>query len=264
MQSIFDHYEVLCYHRRDNVLILGILVLWVVLLSPFAYRWLRDRGGERSIETFHHEHESLRRRGYSVQPARVLEDEVPLIEEAPRRPRLRVVRDEDTLPILESEMSWEEWGRFHGIDAVNDEVAPVRPARSNNPYAAYAATPPVTMTAPYYEEVPLRRVSMRTRRHRIATALVSAAVFFSGGNLLFGVSLFQDLAIVAWLGVVGYAALALTAVALGYLDQSSLGLRRPRVASVTPLDVVEEAPSAFYEDDEDSQWRREPSRYALG
>ena len=245
------------------MLILGILVLWVVLLSPFAYRWLRDRGGERSIETFHHEHESLRRRGYSVQPARALADEVPLIDEAPRRPRLRVVRDEDTLPILESEMSWEEWGRYNGIELGEDEVAPTRPTRSTNPYAAYAATPPVTMPAPY-EDVPLRRVSMRTRRHRIASGLLSTAVLFSGGNMLLGVSFFQDLAIVAWLGVVGYAAMALTAVALGYLDQSSLGLRRPRVANVIPIEVADDAPAAFYEADEESQWRREPSRYALG
>ena len=245
------------------MLIIGILLLWVVLLSPFAYRWLRDRGGERSIQTFHHEHESLRRRGYSVQPARVLEDEVPLVEETTRRPRLRVVRDEDTLPILESEMSWEEWGRFYGEELGEVEAVAPQPTRSTNPYAAYAATPSVSMPAPY-AEAPLRQVSMRTRRHRIAAGLVSAAVLFSGGNMLLGVSFFQDLAIVAWLAVVGYAALALTAVALGYLDQSSLGLRRPRIASVTPLEVVDEGPSEFYEDDEDTQWRREPSRYALG
>jgi hypothetical protein len=105
---------------------------------------------------------------------------------------------------------------------------------------------------------------MRIRRHRIAIGLASSALFFSGSNALFGVSFLQDLAVVAWASIVAYAALALVAVALGYLDPASLGIRR---RSVAPVPADENTPvddSVFYAEEDHGLWQREPARYALG
>ena len=68
--------------------------------------------------------------------------------------------------------------------------------------------------------------------------LVLTALTLSVIGFFTGFALAWDLAIVAWIGVVGFIALAFYAVGQGYLHESSLGLsslsRRP-AAPVEPL-----------------------------
>jgi len=240
------------------VLILGLLILWVALLAPFAFRYVRDGRAEKSIREFRNEHVSLRRLGYSVQPARILEDEESLVDDQSWRPRLRVVRDEDTPSSLEAELSWEEWGRQQAEAAgLADLVAPT--AVRSNPYAAYATAPSVQMTA-HHADPYAPALSMRTRRNRIFLGLVAGALVATIANVLIASFLVQDVALVLWGAAVAYVALALIAISQGYLEVSSLrpGRRRPTLSVVESLegdaDVVSDDPS----------WTRESSRYALG
>lgn len=212
--------------------IVGIILLWVVLLAPFALRSWRDRRSEKSIEHFHAEHEALRRRGYSVQPTRALTDDLEE-ESSSVRPHLHVVPDQaDSRP--DHELSWEEWSARHGE---TPDPTPVRPA---NPYAAYAAVPTASLTS-HHDEPLTSRVSMKVRRRRFVIGLPFVAVLLSAVNLLASMAAVQDLAIVAWLLVVAYAVLALVAVALGYLEPSAFGLGRRRVASITSIATDESA-----------------------
>jgi hypothetical protein len=255
--GIFELNDLAKRPREFPVLILGILFLWAVLLTPFAVRHMRNGQSEKSIREFRNEHLSLRRRGYSVQPARILEDEPPLDDDESWRPRLRVVREDDTPHSLEAELSWEEWGRRQAEhDGVADLVAPV--AQRSNPYAAYATAPSVQMTAHHADPL-TRPLSMRTRRNRIFLGLVTGALVTTLLNLVVGSSLLQYAAIVLWVSVVVYVAMALVAISQGYLDVSSLAPGRRR----TPLRVVPSTnPHGFAEDDE--SWRQESARYALG
>ena len=46
----------------------------MALLAPTVVRRFRDNGTERSIESFHAEHEVLSRQGYTVPPAHRLDE----------------------------------------------------------------------------------------------------------------------------------------------------------------------------------------------
>jgi hypothetical protein len=89
-------------------------------------------------------------------------------------------------------------------------------------------------------------------------------------NLAVGYTFIQDLAVLAWMGLLCYVALALFSVSQGFLFESSLPIRIPqgrRLATVEPMydDDRDEFDSEFYDADDDSEWRREsPSRYAVG
>ena len=90
-------------------MILVILALaWIAFLAPVVIRKVRDMGSDRSIEHFHAEHEVLSRQGYTVEPAYRLDEyapappapapirRAPVVEARPARPRLTVVKDDDT------------------------------------------------------------------------------------------------------------------------------------------------------------------------
>jgi len=245
------------------VIILGLLAFWAVVLVALFWRNIVGGREAKSVDRFNREHRVLRDHGYSVAPARTLEDEAPLMQPvapiAPRRANLRLVRDTDTRASLAADVSWEDFNRSLGI-----EDAPAAPVRPANRYAAYKATPSVTMSA--HREEPLKRtLTMKQRRTRIFSGLVGSALFFTAVNVLAGISFLQDVALVAWVGVVGYVVLALVAISQGYLNQPAFMTRRTSVATVTPLPATrDEFVDEFYDESSAGQWEREPVKRAFG
>ena len=246
------------------LIILG--VFWVAILVPVAVRRFRDSGTEKSIHSFHAEHEVLSRQEYSVPPAHRLDAaHRDVRRHAPeQRPRLTVVHAGDTYRSLESRGSWDEWATDYDFDR-DDEVS----LTANRYVNAYSSVPNDREVRDAYERQP-RSGTMKARRTMVFLALLAAAVVFSGANFAVGGSFIEDLAILAWVGLMCYVSLALFAVSQGYLYEASLPLRIPqgrRMASVEPIydDYEEHDDSEFYDADDDSGWRRDsPSRYAVG
>jgi len=258
------------------MLLIILALFWVALLAPIVVRRLRDNGTERSIQSFHAEHEVLSRQEYSVPPAHRLdqpdEREVRDTYES-RRPRLTVVHDDDTYGSLESRGSWQEWSEDYEFEA---SPGAVRDAPRNRYAAAYSSVPNDQVMRSAYEAPPAVRRSMKARRRVMFTRLVLAATLVSLVGYFAGYSLLIDLAVVSWLAVVGFIALALYSVSQGYLHESSLPLRLPQrrqLASVQPLyggsmssgDSPYEYDDEFYEPEGETGWRREAQpRRALG
>lgn len=234
-----------------------VALLWTVILTPFAFRSLRRSRAEKSIARFSAEHRTLRDAGYTVQPVRALLDEPEELERS-AYPPLRVVQHRDEVGSAEPNRSLDEWARRSGLGERP------RPTRSANPYAAYKATPSVTMTT-HHDDAPIRRVSMRVRRTRIMAGLLTSAVGLTVGRVATGVSVLQSMAVVAWIALAVFAILALVAISLGYLDARSILPRAPRLATVTPLTpVADDLANTFYDADESDAWRRESARRAIG
>ncbi|MBW4029646.1 MAG: hypothetical protein HIU57_03075 [Acidobacteria bacterium] len=276
------------------MLALIVAVFWLAILAPWAVVKFRNSRAERSIDSFHVEHERLSRQGYAVAPVRRLDDAYlyeehsyePEHEPTRARPRLTVVHDSDTYSTLESRSSWDEWERDYDYDHPRS----LTPSFESNQhrYAAYASAPareaPVARRAPLaYDEgfvgAPLHG-SMRVRRNRIFTSLSLSAVVTTGLDLLIGLSLLQFLAVLSWIGLVFYVAAALFAVSQGYLAASSLvGARRTKAYAPAYYDEGlsgDEESSVLYADEQyyddtayevavdGGRWRREPRHFALG
>ena len=268
------------------MLALIVVLFWLAILVPWAVLKFRNSRTEKSIDTFHAEHEVLSRQGYSVTPARRLDDAYlyeehayePEHEPARSRPHLTVVHDDDTYSTLESRLTWDEWERDYDYDQPRT-VAAHPSAHAHNRYAAYASAPPegvYATSAPYaleYRDVagPLR-TSMKVRRNRIFASLGLSALVTTGLNFLIGLSLLQYLAILSWVGLVLYVATALFAISQGYLEASSLvGLRRTTFVAPVDHDATDAYEDEVYDEEEAyeeaadvAQWRRESRRYALG
>jgi hypothetical protein len=261
------------------MLLVIIALLWVALLAPMAIRRLRDSRSERSIASFHTEHEVLSRQSYAVAPAHRLSEPDPApAGPDPRAPRLTVVHDDDTYRTLESRRSWEEWSEDYDYDRQEPEA---RSEPANRYARAYASTP--RDLGEFDRGEPARRArSMRAQRQRMVTGLSLAVLAATTLALVAGSSVLVDLAIVTWVALASYGALALYAVSEGLLDESSLGLDRlrpRRLASVEPLyagsddegdygdgfgaSVIGLRDNAAY-DPVSEGWRRQSSRYALG
>ncbi len=271
------------------MLALIVALFWLAILAPWAVVKFRNSRADKSIDHFHAEHEVLSRQGYSVAPARRLDDAYlyeeqayePEHEASRSRPRLTVVQDDDTYSSLESRTTWDEWERDYDYDEARAVVTPARSYPSHR-FSAYSSAPagpavPVRETfAPSYldDSAPLAP-SMRVRRNRIFASLVVSALVTTGVNVLVGLSVVQYLAILSWTALVFDVAAALYAVSQGYLEVSSLlGRRTTRAfsAGAEYVDDVDDAYGAARFDgfgdaeaapDED-QWRREPRHYALG
>jgi hypothetical protein len=243
----------------------------VALLAPVAIRRLRDGSPERSIESFHAEHEVLSRQEYSVSPAHRLDrpDEAESqISEEIHRPRLTVVHADDTYRSLESRSSWDEWSEDYDFD----DEAPSRPANMNRYAQAYSSVPSESTVTRSYEP-PIRRRSMKSRRKMMFVRLVASAAVLTIVAFVSGYSLVTDVAVASWVCVVSFVALALYAVSQGYLEESSLGVRIPQprqLATVQPLyfDEARETANEFeaeYDEEYDDGWQREPlQRRAFG
>jgi hypothetical protein len=249
------------------MLLIVLALFWVALLAPIAIRRLRDGGTEKSIQSFHTEHEVLSRQDYVVAPAHRLDqpDQSPPSDHlSERRPRLTVVHADDTFGTLESRSSWDEWSEDYDYDdsvrpistvtnryakayssrpdervATSRNDASVRPISTvGNRYAqAYSSRPDERVTTPRYEE-PIRRRTMKSRRRMMFARLVLAAVVLTLVAFVTGNALLFDVAALAMIAVVIYVALAFYAVSQGYLNDSSLPIRVPQrrqLATIEPL-----------------------------
>jgi len=253
------------------MLLIILALFWLALLAPVAIRRLREGGTDRSIQSFHAEHEVLSRQGYVVNPAHRLDqpdDAESGVQVPGRRSRLTVVHADDTYRSLESRSSWDEWSRDYDYD---DDANEGR--ESMNRYAAaYSSVPNETSVRRGYD-TPIRRRTMKSRRQMmfVRLLLISAVLTILAFTLSY--SLILDLAVASWVCIVSFIALALYAVSQGYLNESSLPLRLPQrqLASVQRLyDAVsprydDEFESEFEEDDQDDGWQRQSQpRRALG
>jgi hypothetical protein len=257
------------------MLLIVLALFWVALLTPIVIRRFRDGGTEKSILSFHAEHEVLSRQDYTILPAHRLDradEDEHYAPEPERRPRLTIVHPDDTLRSLESRSSWDEWSENYDYDDARAE-APVA-----NRYArAYASRPSEPELTTSYQP-PIRQRSMRAQRRVMFVRSVGAAVVLSMLAYFTGSSILTDVAALAWFAVVLFVALALYAVSQGYLEESSLPLRLPQrrpLATVKPLHTEDDQEyaspyeptfvSEFYEPETDEPWRRESQgRRALG
>jgi hypothetical protein len=253
------------------MLLIILALFWLALLAPVAIRRLRDGGAERSIQSFHAEHEVLSRQGYVVNPAHRLDqpDDVESAAQEPgRRSRLTVVHADDTYGSLESRSSWDEWSRDYEYD---DESSDER--ESMNRYAAAYSSVPNESSVRRSYEAPIRRRNMKSRRQMmfVRLLLISAVLTILAFTVSYSVVI--DLAVASWVCIVSFIALALYSVSQGYLNEESLPLRLPKprqLASVQRLyDAVspryDEEFESEYEEDEDDGWQRQSQpRRALG
>lgn len=254
------------------MLLIILALFWLALLAPVAIRRLRDGGPERSIQSFHAEHEVLSRQEYAVNPAHRLDrpDEVESLPGPVRRSRLTVVHADDTYRSLESRSSWDEWSRDYDYD--DDE--PNTERDSMNHYAAAYSSMPNETTVRRSYEAPIRRRTMKSRRQMMFVRLLLISAVLTILAFTMSYSLIMDLAVASWVCIVSFVALALYSVSQGYLHESSLPLRLPQprqLASVQRLyDAVsprydDEYESEYEEDDEDDGWQRQSQpRRALG
>ena len=253
------------------MLLIILALFWLALLTPMVIRRLRDGGPERSIQSFHAEHEVLSRQEYVVNPAHRLDqsdDAESGQRDLGRRSRLTIVHADDTYRSLESRSSWDEWSADYEYDE------PANERESMNRYAAAYSSVPNEATVRRSYDAPIRHRTMKSRRQMMFVRLliVSAVLTILAFSLSYGLIL--DLAVASWVCIVSYVALALYAVSQGYLSESSLPLRLPQprqLASVQRLyDAVsprydEEFESEYEEDDDDDGWQRQSQpRRALG
>lgn len=248
------------------LIILGIF--WVAILVPVAVKRFRDNGTEKSIHSFHVEHEMLSRQEYAVAPAHRLDpsDQAEIVPSVAQRPRLTVVHEDDTYRSLESRNSWDEWENDYDYEPEDEQS---RPSATNRYVSAYSSVP---SDRDMTNGLVARRSpsSMKARRQILFLSTLAATVALSGIGFVMGYSLVQDLAVLGWVVVLCYVALALFAVSQGYLYESSLPIRIPesrRLATVEPLylDEYDDEDEEFYDAQSNDDWRRESSsRYAVG
>jgi small-conductance mechanosensitive channel len=258
------------------MLLIVLALFWVALLAPIAIRRLRDGGTEKSIQSFHAEHEILSRQDYSVAPAHRLDQPdqaAPNEHPSERRPRLTVVHADDTFGSLESRSSWDEWSEDYDY---NDPVRPATPI-ANRYVKAYSSRPDEVVVTQRYE-TPMRRRTMKSQRRMMFSRLVLVAIVLTLAALVTGSSLVFDVAALSLLAVVAFVALAFYSVSQGYLSDSSLPIRVPQrrqLATIEPLYsqgydrssayYEDEYQSEYYEPESSPQWDRQPRRRrALG
>ena len=252
------------------MLLIILALFWVALLAPVVVRRLRDGSTDRSIESFHAEHEVLSRQPHTVEPAHRLDQaDAPLLG-LNRRPHLTVVHADDTYGSLETRSSWDEWSEDYDY-----EDAPRAETTRLNHYADAYSSMRRDATREY--EPRLRHRTMKAQRKMMFTRTVLGAVVLTLLGFVSGFAPLIYLSLVAWLALVGYVGLAFYAVREGYLEAASIS---PRFASHAPLASVQplyestryeagenyyKEESEFYEPEESLPWQRSaPRRRALG
>jgi len=245
------------------MLLIIVALVWAAFMSPVLVRYLRDHTAEKSINSFHHEHEVLSHQELSVSPAHRLDEDDqsrPLMSTLLRRPRLTVVHADDTYGSLESRNTWEEWNDDYNYDDGDAQPAP----RHNRFAAAYSSVPSAIISR--IEQRSPKATTMKARRKMMFTRLVITAVVLSALDFITSVSFVLDLAVLAWLSVAAFIGLAFYAVAIGALKEESLPLRMPQRRTLATVETLyNEVPE--YEDDEfedeffdanaQGQWQRD-------
>jgi hypothetical protein len=255
------------------MLLIVLALFWVALLAPIVVRRLRDGGTEKSIQSFHAEHEVLSRQDYAVAPAHRLDQPdqpVSSSRVSERKPRLTVVHADDTFGSLESRSSWDEWSDDYEYD--DGMVRPVASV-SNRYVQAYSARPSERDVVPTSYQTPIRRRTMRSQRRMMFSRLVLVAVALTAVAFLTGYPMLFDVAALSLIAVVAYIGLAFYAVSQGYLNDDSLPVRVPQrrqLATIEPLYAAnheryaahyeDEFESEFYEPEAEDQWSRQPQR----
>jgi hypothetical protein len=134
----------------------------------------------------------------------------------------------DTYRSLESRTSWDEWADDYDYDRDEETSA----TESANRYvSAYSSVPNDQEVRDAYDAPSAAWRHDEGATHDIVRGPSRRRAVFSGAYLLVGGSLIEDLAILAWVGLTCYVALALFAVSQGFLYESSLPLRIPQDAT---------------------------------
>ncbi len=256
------------------MLLIVLALFWVAILVPIVVRHFRESGTERSIDSFHAEHEVLSRQEYAVPPAHRLDvADYSERRDVFERPRLTVVHADDTYRSLETRSSWDEWSQDYDYDREmrsREFEESRRHEEATNRYAAAYSSVPAQHDLGMNDDPYAVGVSMRVRRTRIFIGLCVGALVFTAGDFVVGSSIVQDLAILTWIGLVAFVGLALYSVSQGYLHESSLPLRRNRqelatIEQLRPVTYGEIDEGYYYEQEPDDAWRRNSiSRRALG
>jgi hypothetical protein len=257
------------------MLLIVLALLWVAILIPIGVRHFRENGTERSIESFHAEHEVLSRQEYVVAPAHRLEEPLRRIEEPRRRdewtyeeeerPQLKVVSPDDTYGSIESRATWDEWTRNYDFEREQRQ----KNRENTNRYAAAYSSTPSENFAVGFDQSYRERPSMKVRRRRIFTSLGTGALVFTVMSFMVKSSLIQYVAILSWLGLMAFLGLALVSLSLGYLGQgsaSSVARGEEYVQRRGYYDEeYDEQDGGYYDPAQEAQWYREnAARRALG
>ncbi len=217
------------------MLIAILAVLWIAVLTPTVVRHFRDRDTDRSILNFH---ERMARLGGKteplVEPAHRLDvsDELPPrpvyeyeVNPPTRAPRLRVVPANATPADLERDLSWDDWSREYADDPFEEPSRPATASYASQYRAVAYAQAPVASSyeeplSPSVSPSPYGSRSQRLRRRRVLLQLVAASVITTLATLATGWFPFEVLAIISWLGLVGFLGLMYYAVTTGMVGSS--------------------------------------------
>ncbi len=253
------------------MLLLVLALVWVAILLPILIRYSRDRGGERKIESYHTERETLNRQEHAAvtDAYREYPPPAPAMErERPGRPHLTVVYPDDTVRSLQARGSWEDWRRDYDYDVREGRDA-VRAQLEKNRYAAaYASAPKdflVDDDEPYGS-----LVAMQIRRRRILITLVLTCLAFTAFTLVSSSLLVEDLAVLSWAALIGFVVLGLVAIGLGYMESPFAPSYGVRPVIETPYRPaygrdVEDLEEEYFDENDERTWRRETApRRALG
>jgi hypothetical protein len=275
-----------------RMLLIIIALFWVAILAPVAVKHFRDSGTEKSINLFHAEHEVLARQNYAVEPAHRLHQADSFTSKVRgllNQPHFTAVHADGSRVGSEIQREWQDWDENYDNESNGSIERYQSPGQSlsnqyvirsvENRYAsAYASTPREdsydARSVNDRYQAPQTRNAMQLRRKKVFSRLLISALVLSVLDFMVGFSLFQDLAILAWIGVIGFVAMAFYSVSQGYLSEESLPIRLPKMPQLPqfrPLATVEtlydEAPqqfdSEFYEPEADD-WRHEAPRRAHG
>jgi hypothetical protein len=261
-------------------MLIGVLVLvWIVVLSPLAFKHYRERQSERSIVSFHERMAKIGTGAPLVAPAHRLDvsDEAPPravhdyeVNPPTRVPRLRVVPDNATVRDLELEQSWEEWSLAHSDDP--REVTQAREASRAriNPRAAAYSRVPASRTAMSLRAVPEHIVSIpaslapsaRQRRRRTILQLSGAIAVTTLFAFFTSILEFEILAVASWMALAGYLGLMYYAMTQGLIPSgstASLARSGVRVATAPTYRMTADDYDAF---EDDGEGFRRGERYA--
>jgi hypothetical protein len=273
------------------VIYLLLLLVWLAVLTPFAFSRFKDQDAEKAILSFSEGMARLRSRSGTamIEPAHRLDvadesapREVFEYEYAPPtlQPHLRVVAPNATMATVDADLSWDQWSRIYSddpeevVNARHSTAAPSERHAMHTRAAAYARPhAPATMSA--QNDVALRTpvAPARTgvsqsalRRRSFLIKIVAATAITTLGAVASGWSFFTYLAVLSWIALVGFVGAMYYYANAGTRVGSSQALRPQRAATPSrgrSLRVAaasyesEEVPyaSEFY-DPSDAGWSR--------
>ena len=225
------------------MLIVVLIVVWIAVLSPIAYRRFRDRDTDRSIVNFHERMAHLTNGEPLVAPAHRLDvsDEAPPREPSEyemrpptRVPQLRIVPVDATPGELERDMSWADWSVAHS-DEPYEPTGPVRRAEPvvNHRVAAYSHQPTAQILAPPTMSSANGSKAQRVRRRNVLLTLVGSVFLTTVAALFTNALLFEVVALVSWIALATFLGLMYYAMTTGLI--STAPSAAPRISNVRAM-----------------------------